>query len=363
MFRNGLRDFLNYAVSNLVIWLLAVYLFTFLRFFGNDTVSDIPGGESFNVFDHFLEVTLVGLIFGLMFVFSDFILKKEYKKKRTYAFTITIASLVHVITFFVTVLLLSFILVMPSEVDFQSADFLKKLITSKNMWAVFVYFFLLIILLNIQRYVRKVFGPGVLVNIIRGKYYKPRNEKKIFMFLDLISSTTYAEQLGSLKFTELIQDCFFDVSSIVKKHHAEIYQYVGDEVILMWDERQGVKKNNAFQAFFSFMNLLELKSGYYLSKYKTMPVFKAGIHYGIASVGEVGEIKKEIAYLGDAVNIASRLLGVCNQYNKQFLASEEVVQLALPDQRLKFNFIEEIKLKGKNTPTKVYSVEKQRYPQ
>jgi len=40
------------------------------------------------------------------------------------------------------------------------------------------------------------FGEGNLFNMIRGKYQTPREEQRIFMFLDLNSSTTIAEKLG-----------------------------------------------------------------------------------------------------------------------------------------------------------------------
>ncbi len=44
------------------------------------------------------------------------------------------------------------------------------------------------------------FGPGVLWNIVRGKYNTPREESRIFMFFDLNSSTTIAEKLGEDQF-------------------------------------------------------------------------------------------------------------------------------------------------------------------
>jgi len=40
------------------------------------------------------------------------------------------------------------------------------------------------------------FGPGNLWRFIRGRYYQPRQEERIFMFLDLKSATTIAEKIG-----------------------------------------------------------------------------------------------------------------------------------------------------------------------
>ncbi|MDH3650787.1 MAG: hypothetical protein OEQ53_13970, partial [Saprospiraceae bacterium] len=84
-------------------------------------------------------------------------------------------------------------------------------------------------------------GQGVLANFLLGKYHRPTEVDRIFMFLDLKSSTSYAEKLGHLRYSELIQDCFYDLTEVVAKHRAQIYQYVGDEAVLIWKIQNGLK--------------------------------------------------------------------------------------------------------------------------
>jgi adenylate cyclase len=43
------------------------------------------------------------------------------------------------------------------------------------------------------------------------------------MFLDLKGSTTHAERLGHVQFSELIQDCFIDLTVVID-HQALVYQ-------------------------------------------------------------------------------------------------------------------------------------------
>ena len=74
------------------------------------------------------------------------------------------------------------------------------------------------------------------------------------MFLDLKDSTPYAEKLGHIKFSQLIQDCFHYLNLIVPDFKAEIYQYVGDEAILCWRPKQGVDDLNCIAIFFVFKN-------------------------------------------------------------------------------------------------------------
>ncbi len=350
------REFIRYFFGYILVWVVAVYIFSFIRLFGISETLQLSENIELNLLGQLSENTIFGVILGVMFILTDFILKNEWIKKHSYFTIIIIAIVLHSFTFYFTIFFIV-LFIEPLYENYDTSQLVYAVFMSKNMWAVFFYFNLVIVLLNFERYVRKIFGPGIMIDIIRGKYYKPSNEERVFMFLDLISSTTYAEKLGSLKFTELIQDCFYDVSSVVKKHDAEIYQYVGDEVILMWRKKRASWKNNAFQAFYSFQELLERKSDFYLSKYGVLPEFKAGMHFGIASVGEVGEIKKEIAYLGDAVNVAARLLGICNKYEKRFLVSEEMKELASLNKQFQFEFLADETLKGRQSPTKIYSVE------
>ena len=79
--------------------------------------------------------------------------------------------------------------------------------------------------------------------------------------------TTIAEKLGHIKYSQLIQDCYYDLTEIVIKYHAEIYQYVGDEVILTWKTDDGLKENNCLNVFFAYNQLIKRKGEYYSKNY------------------------------------------------------------------------------------------------
>ena len=69
------------------------------------------------------------------------------------------------------------------------------------------------------------------------------------MFMDLRGSTAIAEKLGHHKYSEMMQSCFHDLTSIVINYKASIYQYVGDEVVLTWEKERGITNNNCIKAF------------------------------------------------------------------------------------------------------------------
>jgi adenylate cyclase len=41
-------------------------------------------------------------------------------------------------------------------------------------------------------------------------------------------------------------------------------------------------------------------------RYLTVPELKQGLHAGFVTVGEMGDVRMEIAYLGDVLSTASR---------------------------------------------------------
>jgi adenylate cyclase len=203
---------------------------------------------------------------------------------------------------------------------------------------------------------RKI-GPGNMFKLLIGLYHKPREEIRIFMFLDLVGSTSIAENLGHKEYSHLLRHCFHDLTNIVLKYRAEIYQYVGDEVVLSWSEKNGLKSLNCIKAYFAFENEIKKQNSYYLNRFKIVPQFKAGLDMGMVTVAEIGDIKREIAFHGDVLNTAARLQGICKNYDCKMLISDTLAKnLNSPDGFSK-QLIGEIKLRGKQERTKVYRID------
>ncbi len=204
--------------------------------------------------------------------------------------------------------------------------------------------------------INEKFGQGVLFDMLRGRYHSPKEEDRIFMVLDLKSSTSHAEDLGHIKYSRLIQDCFFDLTDVVVEFGASIYQYVGDEVVLTWRLSKNKTLEKCIGVFFAYCGALEARKDHYEANFGFVPEFKAGLHAGRVTVAEVGEIKKELAYHGDPLNTVSRIQGKCNELGQRLLLSEQFARLA--DHPVGYSFVrlDEIKLRGKRQPITVYGV-------
>lgn len=197
-------------------------------------------------------------------------------------------------------------------------------------------------------------GHSVLLNFFTGKYHRPVIERRIFMFLDMKSSTTIAEQLGPEKYFKLLGEYYNLMSDPIINHSGEVYQYIGDEVVVTWREPQGLMNNNCIRCFFEIKENLRLKQDHFVEKYGVMPDFKAGIHIGEATTGEIGALKKEIVFTGDVLNTTSRIQGLCKEYGSDLLISGDLRELLTDKAGVSFVEKGSVSLRGKKVPTKIF---------
>lgn len=323
-----------------------------MREFGQEVVQDFePLTFPQRIRLHLVIGAVTGFLFGSL---DYFIEKKIYKNV-----SLGKAMLIGMFSFLIVVfLLLTFAMRVFTRVIGQEFNWeqYSEFMFSNEMILLVFYFFLIAFFIDIFKQIDKKLGPGNLWRMIKGEFYQPKEDERIFMFLDLKSSTSIAEKLGHIEYSKLIQDCFKDLR-VVEKYNAEVYQYVGDEVVLTWPKELGLTNSNCLRAFFEFSDKLAGRSEYYMKKYGVIPEFKAGLNSGEIVVAEVGEIKTEIAYHGDAINTAARIQEQCNVLGRSLLISEKLQSSLKLDAPFSSLHVGDILLKGKSNKVNIYSVE------
>lgn len=201
------------------------------------------------------------------------------------------------------------------------------------------------------------YGPGTFINFLLGRYFHPKEEQRIFMFLDIRSSTTIAEKLTALKYFAFIKEFFQDVTPALLRAKGEIYQYVGDEIVVSWTLENGFKNNNCIAAFFDAQTCLTQRQSEYQEKYGITPEFKVGIHCGPVISGEVGIIKRDIAFSGDVLNTTARIQAQCNQLGVNILVSDAIsTQLRLTGTAYQLQSVGQVDLRGKAQALELFTV-------
>jgi len=318
-----LRQILGLLWKSLLFWSIALGLFGIFRYYGigdNENMLTTENMANSRFSTIVLNHVLTGFSIGLMYGVIDFLLDRFGPKKLSLGLNLIFKTFVY---FVATVAVFTLMLELFSKWEEINIDHSRGWWrTNKTFWAILLYVVLCSLVFSFLRIASEKFGKGVFLKMMLGKYKNPKEEKRIFMFLDLKDSTPIAEHLGHFKYSQLIQDCFYDLNEVVPKFDAEIYQYVGDEAVLSWPYKKGLANANCVGLFFAFQQEMIKKKDFYTEKYGIVPQFKAGLHGGVLMVAEVGIVKKELAYHGDVINTSARIQGECNKYQVPILISE-----------------------------------------
>jgi adenylate cyclase len=227
---------------------------------------------------------------------------------------------------------------------FQSNWLLKKM----PEWCLFFLFTILAIEIN------EKYSPGAFLDIILGKYLQPKEERRIIVFLDLRDSTPIAEKLGHKEYFKFIRDFIFYISSGFIENDARIYQYVGDEVVVWWPEsKENARK--AINALLTARKILNKEIDKFKQKYGTIPEYKAGLHAGVVTVGQVGIVKKDLVMSGDAMNTTARIRDACTQTHHKYVASKDLIDL-LDMEEWQAEPLGPTDLKGKNQDIELFAL-------
>ena len=201
------------------------------------------------------------------------------------------------------------------------------------------------------------YGPGVFRDFLLGKYFHPKREERIFMFLDLRSSTSIAEKLGEARYFDFLSEVFNYATPSILDNKGEIYQYVGDEIVVSWKVNTGTENANCVHCYFEIRKALNRYSDHFETKYGVIPEFKAGLHYGYVMAGEIGVVKRDIAFSGDVLNTTARIQEQCNPMGVDILLSKYLLdRLHLSNTEYHPQQVGDMELRGKKEKVMLYTL-------
>lgn len=330
--------------SYLVGWFIASIIWFLIRV--TITEQGEPG-TIFRLYFFLFNWLSQGLLYGLLF----FLIIK-YLTKRVKYYQLLAISVLTQLAVAVSITIIVYLFVKDSNIEDLPTNY-RAFISAPFISHGIIFSLIVNTFISITLSVNLILGKGTLNSILTGKYYYPVQENRIFMFIDLQNSTNIAEQLGHREFSRFIQDCIYEMA-VFNKYKGVIYKYVGDEAIITWTLKDGVTRLNCIAAYFEYTQILKQKMDFFEEKYGIVPMFKAGLHLGSVTVAEIGQNKREIAYMGDAVNTTARIQGECNALGSNILLSEDLLEQF--DSNGSFNFQDKgfFNLRGKQQAIKLY---------
>jgi adenylate cyclase len=344
-----------------IIWLLFGLVYVFLEYglLGDSPIYPATGNK-YDFKNALIYISLGSFLMGLAQGWIEVTwLRKRYQDKSFW-------NKIFIKGTFYTLLLIIFLSVLTlvmNSISFNRTVFdpvvynsLIVFIKKFSFWSVILYAALILDIALFYSEITTYLGNEVFFNYSFGKYIKPKQEVRIFMFLDMKSSTTIAEKMGHRKYFDLIKAYYADMTDAILETNGEIYQYVGDEIVVSWTEKKGLFNNNCIVCFHKISEVFEEKKSHYNQHFGLVPGFKAGFHIGEVTTGEIGIIKKDIIYTGDALNTTARIQSECNNYGVRALISEDLVIKLNPDPIFSFTEIGKLILRGKQDAIQLFAI-------
>jgi len=235
------------------------------------------------------------------------------------------------------------------------ARFLRSFTEAHLLYAL-PYFVVLSVGMLFVLQMNRMIGANVLRYFVAGRYHRPTAEERIFLFLDLEQSTTLAERLGSARYFDLLRRFVDDLTDPIVASGGEIYQYAGDEIVVTWPLAEGVRSANCVRCFFWSQDTVARESARYTRDFGVVPRFRAGLHGGTVTAGELGDLRRQIVFVGDILNTAARLEEYAKRTGLDLVVSGSLLRrLELPP-GVEARRCGELTLRGKEARVAAYSL-------
>lgn len=205
--------------------------------------------------------------------------------------------------------------------------------------------------------IRDLVGGEILTSLVLGRYHRPISEERVFLFLDLVGSTSYARDHGDLAAQELLKAVFADVAEPVRRYQGQVDDYIGDQMIISWPIARGLENAQCVACAFAIFAKLEQNRSQWITQFKRFPELRAALHGGQIVTAEVGVDRHKIAYFGDVMNTTARLEQLCRQTGELAVISEILLQrLAAFPAQITAKPLGEFDLRGRGAALSVYAL-------
>jgi adenylate cyclase len=219
-----------------------------------------------------------------------------------------------------------------------------------------------------RRHVRTAFGkflsPAVVDRLAadpRGLVLGGEMRDLTIMFSDLRNFSGISEGLDAQSLTQFMNAYLTPMTDTILDCEGTVDKYIGDAIVAFWNAPLDVTDHPA-KAVGAALRMRDALAAFNRQREAeataNRPFHRAamgiGLNCGPCTVGNMGSLRRfDYSVLGDTVNLASRLEGVCKIYGVDIIASESVVRQAPGFAWLE---IERVRVKGRSEATTLFTV-------
>jgi adenylate cyclase len=214
-----------------------------------------------------------------------------------------------------------------------------------------------------REFIKTTFGqyvaPEVVKRMLTDRSHAVHGQRRhaAVMFVDIRKFTTLSEGMEPEEVVALLNDYLERMTNVITSHGGRIDKFIGDAVMADWGslddephpEDRAIKTGLAMLAELDAWNIVRTAAG------KAPIDLGVAIHAGPVVAGTIGSSRKlEFTVVGDTVNVASRLEGMCKTFGARLVVSGSVTSNSSAD--AKTRWLDTLVLRGRSEPTDIYQV-------
>jgi adenylate cyclase len=199
------------------------------------------------------------------------------------------------------------------------------------------------------------------VNALRRREWPMPGEERfiVILIVDMRDSTRLAETRLPFDAVFVVDRFVTSVGSAVLAHGGRVNHFLGDGLMATFGLECGARNacRQTLSALVEIGRNVEALNRLLVVGTGEAVRFGVGVHCGSAVVGEIGHGEARVfTSLGDVVNVAARLEGLCKDFSCEAVISHEVCSVAgVPVNRL---VKREVMVRGRSSALQVYPVER-----
>ena len=255
--------------------------------------------------------------------------------------------------------IMPFIFILFAKVNFENRsrkDFIKSLKLDSNRKLM-------------RQTLKRYFGKNLTEKILHNQGdLKGDNIWISISFTDISSYSTIIEHMSPEMVVKFLNEYFSAMHDVIDKYKGQIVNYIGDSVMVVFGAPKKVEDHEIMSVKCAVEMREKLDKLNKIWDEKEFSRFwknhgiekitaRTGIHTGSVIAGNIGSDRMlQYSTIGDTVNVASRLEQANKEFESDIDFSHEIYNALNQKLYSKAIFLGEIKLKGREKPTKVYSI-------
>lgn len=194
--------------------------------------------------------------------------------------------------------------------------------------------------------------------VYSGKIYLGEldNIQSVIWFSDIRNYSGLSEKLSPGEVIQLLNDYFGLAIPMIESHGGEVLKLLGDGILAVFPYTES---NKTYVGKKVLLAVRKLGESLFLhnqerEKESKLPIHHGvGLHSGEILYGNIGSTERlDFTVIGEAVNLTSRIAGMCGELGKAVLASENLAN-QIP---VRWEELGEHKLKGIGSPQKIFAI-------